>query len=42
MTHGYIALENLGGWVSVEWDKFAAQQAAQETVARAKALGAKQ
>lgn len=37
-----IALENLSGWVSVEWDKFAAQQAAQETVARAKALGAKQ
>jgi ferrochelatase len=37
-----IALENLGGWVSTEWDKQAAQQVAQDTAARAKALGAKQ
>lgn len=37
-----IALENLGGWVSPEWDKFAAQQASHDTAARAKALGAKQ
>jgi protoporphyrin/coproporphyrin ferrochelatase len=37
-----IALENLGGWVSPEWDKDYAEQASQETAARAKALGANQ
>ena len=37
-----IALENLQGWVSVSWDKEAAKQAAQNTAARAKALGATQ
>ena len=37
-----IALENLGGWVHPEWDKFAAQQASHDTAVRAKALGAKQ
>lgn len=37
-----IALENLGGWVLAEWDNVAAQQAAHDTAAKAKALGAKQ
>lgn len=37
-----VALENLQGWVSTEWDSNAAQQVAQDTIARAKALGAKQ
>jgi ferrochelatase len=37
-----IALENLQGWVSSEWDNNAAQQAAKDTAAHAKALGAKQ
>jgi protoporphyrin/coproporphyrin ferrochelatase len=37
-----IALENLGGWVSADWDKASAKQAELDTAARAKALGAKQ
>jgi len=37
-----IALENLSGWVSKEWDTEAAKQAAQNTLARAKALGVNQ
>ncbi len=37
-----ITLENLNGWVSTEWDVSVASQAAKDTVARAKALGAKQ
>ncbi len=37
-----IALENLQGWVSAEWDWEAAKLATQNTTARAKALGAKQ
>jgi len=37
-----IALENLSGWVSEDWDEAAAKQAAKDTAARAKALGAKQ
>jgi len=37
-----IALENLQGWVSTEWDNNTAQQVAKDTAARAKALGAKQ
>lgn len=37
-----IALENLQGWVSEQWDTGAAKVAANETEQRAKALGAKQ
>ncbi len=37
-----IALENLSGWVSTEWASGEADQAAKDTAARAKALGAKQ
>ncbi len=37
-----IALENLQGWISTEWDANAAQQISKDTAARAKALGAKQ
>lgn len=37
-----IALENLQGWVSEEWNSETAQQVAKDTAARAKALGAKQ
>ncbi len=37
-----IAMENLGGWVSSEWDKQAAELSAQNTASLAKALGAKQ
>ncbi len=37
-----IALENLGGWVSSEWDKNEALQAAQQSAESAKALGTKQ
>ncbi len=37
-----IALENLHGWVSADWDASAATQAAKDTATRAKALGAKQ
>jgi len=37
-----IALENLTGWVSAEWDTTAANQTAKDTAARAKALGANQ
>lgn len=37
-----IAKENLGGWVSTEWDKQAAELSAQNTASLAKALGAKQ
>ncbi len=37
-----IALENLQGWVSTEWDNNAAQQEGKDIAARAKALGAKQ
>jgi protoporphyrin/coproporphyrin ferrochelatase len=37
-----IAMENLGGWISSEWDKQAADVIAQATASRAKALGAKQ
>ena len=37
-----IALENLQGWVSTEWDNETAQQVTKDTAARAKALGAKQ
>ena len=35
-----IALENLQGWVSQDWDKVAAQKEAELTSLRAKALGA--
>jgi ferrochelatase len=35
-----IALDNLGGWVSENWDKKAARTTAEATLARAKALGA--
>jgi len=35
-----VALENLQGWVSADWDAAAAQSAGQESAARAKALGA--
>jgi protoporphyrin/coproporphyrin ferrochelatase len=37
-----IALENLHGWVSHEWDKNAHDQAQRDTATRANALGAKQ
>lgn len=37
-----IALENLSGWVTADWDTSAANQAAKDSAARAKALGAKQ
>jgi protoporphyrin/coproporphyrin ferrochelatase len=37
-----IALENLQGWASAEWDHEAAQQTAKDTTTLAKALGAKQ
>jgi len=37
-----IALENLTGWVSEEWDAETAKQAAQKTLERAKTLGANQ
>ena len=37
-----IALENLGGWVSEDWDDVAASQVAKDTATRAKALGVKQ
>ncbi len=37
-----IAMENLGGWVSSEWDKQTAELSAQNTASLAKALGAKQ
>jgi ferrochelatase len=37
-----IAMENLGGWVSTEWDKHASELSAQNTASLAKALGAKQ
>lgn len=40
MTH--IALENLQGWVSNDWDKPAAKLAAETTANLAKAMGAKQ
>jgi ferrochelatase len=37
-----IALENLQGWVSADWDNEAAKEAAKMTALHAKALGAKQ
>ncbi len=37
-----IALENLQGWVSTEWDDAAAKQSANQTAENAKALGANQ
>jgi len=37
-----IALENLQGWVSSEWDADAAEQMGRDTAARAKTLGANQ
>ena len=37
-----IALENLQGWVSTEWDNEAAKETAKMTALHAKALGAKQ
>jgi ferrochelatase len=37
-----IALDNLQGWVSQDWDKAAAQKEAELTALRAKALGAAQ
>ncbi len=37
-----IAMENLGAWVSSEWDKQTAELSAQNTASLAKALGAKQ
>lgn len=37
-----IALENLSGWMSADWDEYTARQAAEGTAERAKALGAKQ
>ncbi len=34
-----IALENLQGWVSKDWDKTEAEKQSKLTAARAKALG---
>jgi hypothetical protein len=36
-----IALDNLHGWASAEWDAPAAEAASRETAARSRAMGAK-